>query len=142
MQWPGLDGISPEEACRSHLSETTQLANYTTHMAGGLGNTLFDSRRRTCHSLILNYFVAGGGLKTLLNHFKHAVALLQAAAKLEQTPAGSKGGLHQPLCEPSVFIWRGAVEYRVALTPHSHMWAMPCALFSHSSIWKDYMLLD
>lgn len=89
MQWPALEGMPAEQACREHPAATTQLANYLTHMAGGLGNTLFDSRRRTCHSLILNYFVAGGGLKVLLDHFSLTVELLSAANRLPAVPEPS-----------------------------------------------------
>ena len=91
MQWPSLGGISPADACTTKMTEVTQRANYITHMAGGLGYTLFDSRRRTCHSLILNYFVAGGGLKILLQHFNVAVDLLRAASKLAfpENPPGN-----------------------------------------------------
>ena len=45
-------------------------------MCGGLGNTLFDSRRRTCHSLLLNYFCASMGLVVLLQHLHMAIKLL------------------------------------------------------------------
>lgn len=91
MQWPEIQGLSAEEACRCNPVETTQLANYTTHMAGGLGNTLFDARRRTCHSLIFNYFAAGDGLKVLLQQFEFTVDLLRATVRIQNSPADAKG---------------------------------------------------
>ena len=78
LQWPGLLEsltVSPS-ICRVKPVESTQLVNYITHMCGGLGNTLFDARRRTCHSLILNYFCAGNGLPVLLQHLELAIKLL------------------------------------------------------------------
>jgi len=80
--------------------ETTQLINYITHMSGGLGNTLFDSRRRTCHSLILNYFCAGGGLTILLDHLTLAIRLLERTAKISIQPhlVASRGGSLQEVC--------------------------------------------
>lgn len=40
-----------------------------------VGAVLFDQRRRTCHSLVVNYWVAGGGLSALLSQLAHADAL-------------------------------------------------------------------
>ena len=97
LQWPGLYQALPEECVQRPLP-TAQLANYITHMAGGLGNTLFDSRRRTCHSLVLNYFVAGNGLPILLEHFTLAVGLLRVTAAIQVPPhPDGKPGAHLPL---------------------------------------------
>ena len=85
MQWPGLlDSLTVSPSiCRVKPVESTQLINYITHMCGGLGNTLFDARRRTCHSLILNYFCAGSGLPVLLQHLKLAIKLLAETSVID-----------------------------------------------------------
>lgn len=44
------------------------------------GAVLFDQRRRTCHSLVVNYWVACGGLGALLQPLAEAGALLLADA--------------------------------------------------------------
>ena len=41
---------------------------------------LFDQRRRTCHSLVVNYWVACGGLGALLQPLAGAGVLLLADA--------------------------------------------------------------
>ena len=97
LQWPGLYQALPDECVQRPLP-TAQLANYITHMAGGLGNTLFDSRRRTCHSLVLNYFVAGNGLPILLEHFTLAIGLLRVTAGIQvPTHPDGKPGAHPSL---------------------------------------------
>lgn len=45
---------------------------------------LFDSRRRSCHLLILNFFLALGGLDALLVRFKQATEQLWAAIDAQQ----------------------------------------------------------
>lgn len=96
MQWPGLleSLVSNPGLCRAKPVETTQLVNYITHMCGGLGNTLFDARRRTCHSLILNYFCAGNGLQSLLQHLDLAIKLLAETSTInvQSLSLESRGG--------------------------------------------------
>ncbi|GAX74557.1 hypothetical protein CEUSTIGMA_g2006.t1, partial [Chlamydomonas eustigma] len=50
---------------------------------------LFDSRRRSCHVLILNFFVALGGLDSLLLAFKRATDGLWASVELKEAKAGA-----------------------------------------------------
>ena len=87
--------------CREKPVEATQLVNYITHMCGGLGNTLFDARRRTCHSLILNYFCAGNGLVSLLHHLDLAIKLLAETSTINvQTLSLDARGDQHSACKP------------------------------------------
>ena len=49
--------------------------NHLGRLAEEVSTVLFDSRRRSCHVLILNYFVALGGLDSLLACFSQVWAL-------------------------------------------------------------------
>lgn len=103
MQWPGLlEQLSNNPSlCREQPVKATQLVNYITHMCGGLGNTLFDSRRRTCHSLLLNYFCAGSGLVVLLQHLDLAIKLLAETSTMNvQSLSLDNRGMH--LCPQSL----------------------------------------
>ena len=120
-QWPGLAESLPN-ACLERPVETTQLINYITHMSGGLGNTLFDSRRRTCHSLILNYFCAGGGLSILLGHLGLAIKLLETTAEITIQPhLVAARGFPPPFACPSQPLLRLNSQLRLLDTSTSDM---------------------
>ena len=58
---------------------------------------LFDPRRNSCHSLVLNYFVAGGGMTTLAQQFAALQRLLWDEWELKERrdkekPANSESG--------------------------------------------------
>ncbi|KAK9866343.1 hypothetical protein WJX84_006185 [Apatococcus fuscideae] len=48
--------------------------NYTTRLLEEMMMVLVDGRRRTCHTLVLNYLVVGHGFTTFLDHFKLVLA--------------------------------------------------------------------
>lgn len=40
-------------------------------------HVLYDARRRSCHTLVYNYFVSCGGLRAFVGHFPDVLGLLR-----------------------------------------------------------------
>lgn len=70
---------------------------------------LFDTRRRTCHSLVLNYFIAGGGLSMLVQQFGALQQVLWQELELKRSqPEHSAGaGPQSAVCLP-FFVMQAA----------------------------------
>lgn len=84
-----------------------------------VGAVLFDQRRRTCHSLVVNYWVAGGGLSALLSQLAHADVLF--------CPPDS--GMHNSPSRPHILHASCIVQESL---PVSHMSGMQSARPSFS----------
>ncbi|KAK9821448.1 hypothetical protein WJX81_000342 [Elliptochloris bilobata] len=85
-----------EPDCTLAAPEKAKLRHYYLARAiEDVGAVLFDQRRRTCHSLVVNYWVACGGLGALLQPLAGAGALLlttpdsgvDSEARLRRAPA-------------------------------------------------------
>ena len=71
------------------VNDVIQYAHYFTRIIEELMSVLFDVRRHTCHSLVLNYFVAGGGLKVLVQQFAALQQLMWQELEVKE------GGTHE-----------------------------------------------
>ena len=89
---------------------------------------LFDSRRQSCHGLVLNNFVACSGFKQLLAKFQAACqCLFSAVDRQEAQPeadaaAGKTAGETQSLL-PVLMLWAACLH---------HHCAAPCTCVSHT----------
>ena len=80
-----------EEVTGNALSRQRVRTTYLERMTDDVAAVLFDTRRRTAHSLVLNFWVACGGLQSFLNHFHSALEQLWAAVDAEAAAKSMRG---------------------------------------------------
>lgn len=99
---PAVVAASASVPATLHSQQLVRLGQHLNRLAEEAYTVLLDTRRRSCHVLILNYFVAVGGMEALAARFGNAVeglwwamdrgAAKQVAAVTGATAAVTAGG--------------------------------------------------
>ena len=73
---PPPENITGQELIGDKHPRTAVLRqlNYTTRLLEEMMMVLVDGRRKTCHTLVLNYLVVGGGFRAFLEQFQSVIA--------------------------------------------------------------------
>lgn len=79
------------------VGDLTQYAHYFARVVEELMAVLFDVRRHTCHSLVLNYFVAGGGLNVLVGQFHILQQLMWQELELKEQSHNARTSAGKPM---------------------------------------------
>lgn len=74
---------SPSPEGVEYPPEGMRLSRYLMRALNGLFGALFDTRRNTCHCLVLNFFVSCGGLVAFLQRFQDVVSLVKSLPGLD-----------------------------------------------------------
>ena len=75
-------------------AQVLSFMKYNLHFVEEMSSVLLDLRRRTCHSLVFNYFMAGKSLQGMLKHFSLAARMLLCAIAQEKAAAAHEPGAH------------------------------------------------
>ena len=111
---------------------TPEAMRYLQRVVDEVLAVLFDSRRQSCHGLVLNNFVSCSGFKQLLAKFQMACQCLftavdnqeaQPAAGSPDAKANGKGRVCQVTCAELLSCHCALTEARIVTTPCLHKYA-------------------
>ena len=95
--------------CSGGIGPVPKAVDFVTFMASTTQAVLFDTRRLTSHSLILNYFVACGGLDLFLTHCRHVLRMLEIVGP--KAPLGvCRGTSHTHFYPPSLCFTHDSIS--------------------------------
>lgn len=89
MAEDGIPSAAAAAVAQFSSMPLVRMGQHLNRLAEEVHMALFDSRRRSCHALILNYFVAVGGLDALAARFGDAVDALWAAMDMPAAAAAA-----------------------------------------------------
>ena len=128
LQWPGVmesfEGVPLQQqpphissqsiirdipVCSGGIGPVPKAVDFVTFMASTTQAVLFDTRRHTSHSLILNYFVACGGLDLFLTHCRPVLRMLEIVGP--KAPLGDcRGTSHTHFYPPSLCFTHDSIS--------------------------------